>query len=279
VGIGPPIALGLVAVAVALVRLWPRAHRVTAGLGLVTDGLGWNVVAGLLAASLVPLVVYALLNEAKFGTLFSVPFDHQAVNALVPERKAILAANGGTLQNFRALPTNLLQYVRPDAVRLDSAWPWVRLPTWQPRVIGDLRYDLLDHTSSVTAAMPLFVVLGIGGLVAAIRAGSRATMATARSVTLPFLGAVGAAIPSLTIVYITERYTGDFLPLLVLPALVGLHAFVHWATSATAKRGLVVGASVVLGALALWGCVANVSLARDYQLEREQVTTFLDPAH
>jgi hypothetical protein len=119
VGIGPPIALGLVAVAVALVRLWPRAHRVTAGLGLVTDGLGWNVVAGLLAASLVPLVVYALLNEAKFGTLFSVPFDHQAVNALVPERKAILAANGGTLQNFRALPTNLLQYVRPDAVRLD----------------------------------------------------------------------------------------------------------------------------------------------------------------
>jgi len=36
----------------------------------------------------------------------------------------------------------------------------------------------------------------------------------------------------------------------------------------------VVAASVGLGALALWSCVANVSIARDYQLGREQVQTF-----
>jgi hypothetical protein len=274
VGIGPPIALGLLAVAVALVRIWPRAKRVTAGLGLVTEQLGWNVVAGLVAACLAPVALYALVNEAKFGTLFSIPFDHQAVNAIVPQRAAVLAANGGTLQNVRALPTNLLQYLRPDAVQLDAAWPWVRLPSWRPSVIGDVRYDLLDHTSSVTAAMPLFVVLGLGGLVAMVRAGARTTVATARSVTLPFVGALCAAVPSLTIVYIAERYTGDFLPLLVLPALVGLHAFVRWSRSSSARRGLVVGASIALGVLALWGCVANVGIARDYQLRREQVTTF-----
>jgi len=40
----------------------------------------------------------------------------------------------------------------------------------------------------------------------------------------------------------------------------------------------VVAVSVVLGLLALWSCLANVSLARDYQLGREQVTTFRDPS-
>ncbi len=49
------------------------------------------------------------------------------------------------------------------------------------------------------------------------------------------------------------------------------------ALTATAKRGWVVATSVVLGVLAVWGCIANVSIARDYQLGREQVTTFRDP--
>ena len=85
-------------------------------------------------------------------------------------------------------------------------------------------------------------------------------------------------MPSLVFVYITERYMADFLLVLVLPAFAGLHAFVRWARSpaAATKRGWVVALSVVLGVLALWGCVANVSIARDYQLGREQLTTFRD---
>ncbi len=83
-------------------------------------------------------------------------------------------------------------------------------------------------------------------------------------------------MPSLVFVYITPRYTADFLPLLVLLAFAGLYAFVRWAHSPAARRGRVVAASVVLGVLSLWSCVANVSMARDYQLGREQVRTFRD---
>jgi hypothetical protein len=277
VGIGPAAALALLAVAVAVTRIWPGARRATARLGLCTDGLGWGVVGGLAAAVLVPLAVYAAFNVAKFGTLFSVPYDHQAANALVPERKAILAANNGTLVNVKALPTNLWQYVRPDAFRLDGAWPWVRLPTSRPTVIGDLRYDMLDFTSSVTATMPLLFILAIGGIVAMVKAKARSTIATLGSLDVPMLGAACAAVPTLVFVYITERYMADFLPVLVLPALAALHAFAAWARSPAAKRGWVVATSVVLGVLAVWGCIANVSVARDYQLGREQVTTFRDP--
>jgi hypothetical protein len=278
VGIGPAAALALLAVAVAVARIWPGARRATARLGLQTDGLGWSTVGGLAAAVVVPLLIYAAFNAAKFGTLFSVPYDHQFANTVVPERKAILAANHGTLVNVKALPTNLWQYLRPDAFRLDGAWPWVRLPSSRPTVIGDLRYDMLDFTSSVTASMPLLFVLAIGGIVAMVRAKARGAVATLGSLDLPVLGAACAAVPTLVFVYITERYLADFLPLLVLPALAALHAFVVWARSPAAKRGWAVATSVVLGVLVVWSCVANVSLARDYQLGREQVTTFRDPS-
>ena len=225
----------------------------------------------------VPLAVYAVVNYAKFGTLFSVPYDHQAANAVVPGRRAILAANGGTLVNVAALPTNVVQYLRPDAFRLDGAWPWIRLPSWRPSVIGDVRYDMLDYTSSVTAAMPALVVLAIGGIVATVRAGARAGVATLRSLAVPVVGAACAVVPSLVFVYITPRYTADFLPFLVLLAFAGLYAFVQWARSSGERHGVVVMASVVLGMLALWSCLANVSMARDYQLGREQVRTFVDP--
>jgi uncharacterized membrane protein len=121
-------------------------------------------------------------------------------------------------------------------------------------------------------------VLAIGGLVAMVRTKARTAVATLGSLDLPVLGAAGAAVPSLVFVYITERYMADFLPVLVLLALAGLHAFVCWArapeSESASRRGRVVTASAILGVLVLWGCVANVSIARDYQIGRERVTTF-----
>jgi hypothetical protein len=177
----------------------------------------------------------------------------------------------------KALPTNLWQYLRPDAFRIEGTWPWVRLPSWRPTVIGNLRYDLLDYTSSVTAAMPLFVVLAVGGAVTMVRSRARSTVATLGSLDLPVLGAACAAVPSLVFVYITERYTADFLPLLMLPALAALHALVGWARSPAASRRVVDAVTAGLILLAVWGCVANVSIARSYQQGREQVKTFLTP--
>ena len=275
VGLGPAAALGLLALVVAVARVWPRARGLVPRLGLV-DGLGWAVVGWLVAAATVPLGIYAIVNVAKFGTLFSVPYDHQLANAVVPGRKATLAANGGTLVNVEALPTNLLQYLRPDAFRFDSAFPWIRLPTWRPTVIGNLRYDLLDYTSSITASMPVMFVLAIAGLVSMIRSGVRAGRATLSSLGVPVLGAACAVVPSLVFVYITQRYPADFLPLLVLPAFAALHRFVGWAQSGAAKRGAVIAGSVVLGVLALWSCVASISIARGYQDARERIVTFDD---
>jgi hypothetical protein len=125
--------------------------------------------------------------------------------------------------------------------------------------------------------MPVLFVLAVGGVVATVRAGARVGAATLRSLALPAAGAACAVVPSLVFVYITPRYTADFLPFLMLLAFAGLYAFERWAQSTRARRGLVVVTSIVLGVLACWSVLANVSMARDYQLGREQVRTFVEP--
>lgn len=277
VGLGPAAALGLLGLAVALACLWRGGARVAARVGIATEGLGWGTVAALAAAASLPLAVYAAVNTAKFGTLFSLPFEQQAANGVIPGRVAIIEANGGTLFNLEAIPTNLWQYVRPDAFHLDAVWPWVRLPTWRPTVFGSLQYDMLDFTTSIPAAMPLLFVFAIGGIVAMARARARVAEATLASLDLAVLGAAFATIPSLVFLYITTRYMADFLPLLVLPALAALHLLVRWARSSGTNRSQVVAVSVVVATLALWSCVANVSLARDYQLARDRVVTPTPP--
>ena len=139
---------------------------VVARLGLVTDGLGWGWPVGSAAAAVVPLGVYAALNFAKFGTLFSLPYDHQAANAVVPGRAGDPGRERRHARQRRRAPD------QPRAVPAARRVPARRRVAVGPPahmaadgVIGDLRYDMLDFTSSVTAAMPVLFVLAVGGVV------------------------------------------------------------------------------------------------------------------
>jgi hypothetical protein len=187
-------------------------------------------------------------------------------SAIAPDRPATLAANHGSLFNVKAIVTNVWAYVRPDAIGFRSALPWVGLPTSRPSVIGNLRYDMLDHTASLVATMPVLIGFAIAGLVAIARAPARVVAATARSLSLPVLAAALSVLPTLVIVYITPRYLSDFFPAIALAAIAGFHLFMRWAqsTSRSTLRRVVV-ALVVVGAV--WGCVANIGVARQYQQE------------
>jgi len=202
-GMGAVVALGLV----AAMRI---AHRSTRRQ--------WRTTIAVAAAAVVPMLGHVILNYAKFHTPFGLPMETQVYTTLSPERQAMLAANGG--QYFRAafLPTNLWQYLRPDALRLDRLFPFVGLPAHPPRVLGSLVYDEAFRSSSVPASMPLLFVLGVGGLVTAFRPRSPGRVAAVRA---PLIGAAVGTLGVLTIGYLANRYLADFLPLLVLAAAVG----------------------------------------------------------
>jgi len=265
VGLGPAMLLGML-LAFAILRRWRRIERFQRGVGIDLRTIGPRAVMGLTAALVVPLAVYAAFNVIKFGTPFSVPYGRQVASHILPERPATLAANGGSLFNVRALASNLWAYVRPDALGFDSTFPWIALPKTRASVIGDLRYDFLDYTPSLVTTMPVIVAFAVTGVVAIVRARARTVAATARSFALPAIAAAAAGLPTLVIVYITPRYLADFLPALIVPGVVGFQAFSAWADRSE-RRGFVRAVTAAVVVLALWGCVANVATARQYQDE------------
>ena len=235
VGLGPVLALAVVTVGAM------GAPKLRA-LG-PAEPVGGKLRALLVAAVLVPVALSAAINQAKFDRPFGIPLDRQVYSTLDPNRKAALAANDGSLFGAKYVPTTLLQAVRPDAVGAARAFPFIGLPRERATVIGDVRFDTVEHSLSAPTSMPLFCLLALVGLVAAAR----------RPPLRPLLGvmagtAAGAAT-SLTIAYVTTRYLADFLPFLALAAFVGLQTLLvrtEPGREGRSRRRLLLSAAAVL---------------------------------
>lgn len=270
VALGPVAALAGTGGFVLVARVWPWARReVAPRVGLAAESVSWWSGIALGAAAVVPVALYAWMNTTKFGTWFSVPYDHQMLNRLQENRPEVLARNGDTLLHAYGIPVALYQYLRPDAVGFRSEFPWLQFPDWKPSVPGDLLYDWLDRTSSLPAAMPLLTVLALAGIVAVVVARRRAERSTLAALRVPLLAATVAVVPTLAFIFLTQRYTGDFVPLLVLGASAGFFTFAGWAARQRGARRVVVGlAATVLVVLAAWSVLANYGMARDWQRDK-----------
>jgi hypothetical protein len=253
---------------------WIESHG--GWLGLSAGARTRSVALG--AAAALPVVVYAVVNEIKFHTLFSIPFRAQAFEHHNPKRLAALAANHGSLFGPEYVPTALLAYLRPDAIRFTRLFPFVAFPG-HATVIGHAVYDTLDFYTSVTTSMPLLLVAALAGLVVLV-AGSRLRFSQdtstgesvgltlgARAFTVPVLGAVVGTVGVLTIAYIAIRYLADIVPLVVVLACVGFVAVSAWAhgRSRLVRAVLIVAA----GLLALFGVWVNLGLSLVFQHELE----------
>jgi hypothetical protein len=287
VALGPVFALGLLLAARAVQRLWRWWHRPRASvqtdaarsiwlarwLGVseeAASGSTWHVAL----ATAVPLVGYAYVNYAKFGTLFSVPIDKQDILLRLPERRAALAATGNSLFGFDYIPTNLVQYLRPDAIGFRGTFPWVTFAS-APHVFANAKFENIEPSASTTVTSIFLVALAVLGAIAALR-GVRArrvdedhtTVADAPSAAVfrvPLLAGAAAAVSTIAIADLFERYQGDFVPVLVVGAAVGLGWLaVLLQRSTRGIRRLVVGALVVAAA---WSCWATFSLTVIYQRE------------
>ncbi len=264
VGAGPVAALALTAAVwcVALRRRggghgapWRRRLAAIFGVGEPEARLAQALV--LIACVLVPVVSYAAINEVKFGTLFSLPLEHQVETVISAHRKATLAANGGSLFGLKFVPTALLAYLRPDALQVTRLFPFLMFPP-SASVIGHVLYDDRDWASSIPATMPLLGLWAVVGLWSSFRprrrrfgggveplggVGSEQEAAGAlgaadvpaeeaelglRVLRIPMVGAAVGTIGVLTIAFIANRYLADFMPLVVLAGLSGFQVTVHW---------------------------------------------------
>jgi hypothetical protein len=259
-----------------------------------------RVGALLLACVLVPIVSYAIINEIKFGTLFSLPLDKQVDTMISAHRRAVLKANGGSLFGLKYIPTALVAYFGPDAIKFTRLFPWVMFPD-AARLIGHVRYDDRDWASSIPATMPALALTGLIGIVgvflparrrramagaptpesaaaaaAAPTAGAAtepglapaplaSPAATERALRIPILGALVGTAGVLTIAFIANRYLADFTPLIILGALAGVHLTVRFFRKTRPLWRFAPALGLTLVAVAgLW---SNFGLSLVYQRE------------
>jgi hypothetical protein len=206
-----------------------------------------------------PVVAYAGINLAKFGTIASVPFDQQGHTLVSEERQAVLAANGGTLFGPRFAPTTLWHYLRPNGLLLTRAFPFVDFAA-PDEPIGDVRFDLVDRTASVPTSLPGLLgaaVVGVAVLGRARRPGTdRAGPAAA------MVGAGAGALAIIPFGYVAERYLADVLPVLLVGGVIGTQGLAAWHPTRPRARRLVGALGVLLVVAGAW---VNGSLAIRYQ--------------
>jgi hypothetical protein len=207
-------------------------------------------------------MLYAYVNYSKFGTPFGLPIDKQDILLQRPERRAALAASH-SLFSLRYAPTNLLQYLRPDAIGFDRLFPWVTFSA-RPQIVGDVPFDNIEPSASIPAVSTLLFVLTVVGTVGAIRLPRPdAGRASAAALRVPLLATTLAAAGMFLAAVQFERYEGDVVPVLVIASAAGLFSLPTLLTGRGRNvRTLIAGALV---ALAAWSCLATFSLALQYQ--------------
>lgn len=211
----------------------------------------------MLAVALVPFALTCAINWLKFGTTINgLPLADQVWTHIDAHRRAFLAATGGEGYSFHFLPSMLLAYLQPFALRIQSTFPFLSLPVYPPRVVGGYLVDIFYPTPSITATMPLLCLLSLWAVIISFRPhASRGAML----MRIPLIIGVLATAVDFVLGYIATRYLADFLPFLVLGSAVGIVELSrHWEGRRRSVRRIGVGAVVVL---AIFGLVANAGIA------------------
>lgn len=209
-----------------------------------------------LAAGLIPLIMGAAFNYAKFGVPFGVPITDQVWSHVNAYRERFLAVNHNSEVGTEFVPTNVFTYLRPDNLSLSRVFPFVTLPTSPPKALGGVLFDKLYRTASVPASTPLLFLLSIWGLVTAFRPRAVGQVARTR---LLLLAAASAGAALMLWGYIGPRYLGDFVPFLVLASAVGLADIFRRLEGR--RRRMRVASVAVIALLALFSISANIGMA------------------
>jgi hypothetical protein len=256
-------ASGLLVLAATLDRA-PTGYACCVGAALIA---GWFTLPRNRAASgrwivpmalvaVVPMVVIGLGNWWKLGVPFGLSEADQIWTHINVHRQQYLAASGGSGFGIRFLPSTLTAYLQPGGLHLQSAFPWITLPTAPARPVGNVILDNTYPTASITASMPLLALLGVWGLLTSFRPHPVGRVALTRMLLVAMVAATSGVM---LFGYVADRYLADFLPFLALAGSVGLVDI--WRRLGAAAHPARIGTLAVVVALAGFGIWANVGAA------------------
>ncbi len=253
-----------VAITVVGLALWVRYGRSYDG-----RRTGWGRV---LLAGAVPLAIGIAYNYARFQHPFMFPLQDQVWTDLNQHRRDALAANGGSLTGLQFFTTSLFTYFTPTGIRFVDYFPWVTFPAEPARGLHGAVIDQSYRTGSVTAFMPLLLLLSIIGFVRLLLPTRRHPRGQdLRVLRPPAIATVLMTGGVMAYGYLATRYTTEFVPGLLVLGTVGLWAGLgrveRWRRPPkTAVLGLV--ALGVAWSLAAWTAVGFATSAFTWRGER-----------
>ncbi len=221
-----------------------------------------NVAAAAVGLIVLPALFSFGVLFLKFGQLSPPPNAYR--NPTGEEVQRTAPCDHGFENHPKFLPTNLLAYFRPDAVRLYKDWPNVRFrfnnscigpdspPYLWPLKTGDM---YVEKTTSLTDTMPIpLLAAGIASYAAVRRRKTKELVVLAAVATCGLLAS--------TQFVMTSRYLGDFYPLVA----IGLAMSATVLGSAKRKSKLFTLTYIVLVlVLVIWSLLANASLLTQYR--------------
>lgn len=198
-------------------------------VGLATLALGGWILSGrhararrrtgavILLGGVACLGIGIAVNMAKFGHPFMFPLEDQSWTELNAHRREALRVNGGTITGLQFFTTGLYNYFRPDGIRFVDYFPWVTFPAEPARAVGSAFIDQSYRTGSVTAFMPLSLIMALASVPLLALPAVRAK---AKVVWLPLVTMVLITGPIMNYGYYAYRYTCDIVPALVVGTIV-----------------------------------------------------------
>lgn len=165
--------------------------------------------------SLLAVFSFNALSYLKFQSFEGAPLKYHV--QYHPERLAAIDGRNFHVSNFRY---NFAGYIwRPNYV-IQATFPYFFITGRNPNEYPGSKIDLAEPTLALPYAMPAIVLLAVvGGWVAvARRSASRLPLALLALAVLPMSAALFTAIA------ISQRYTADFCPALLVAAAFGLAA-------------------------------------------------------
>lgn len=256
-------AIGIVLLGGVLLVELLRGDRLAriAGLGERFRGRApWATLGGLS----VPVAAHALVNQAKFGSPFEVPFQLQdLVNQASPQRAGVLAANGNDLLAIGEIPTNLFNYLRPDGISFSRLFPFVDFSDGVVLVGSPARdVEWLYASVTITATLVLAVAVLGAATVFVPRLAARASLPGVAVLRLPALATVVGVVPALMFPAAVQRYTVDLLPAFALLGATGLYSVAGWVRDRRTARRVV---AVVAVSVLAWNVAVNLALTFNLQ--------------
>jgi hypothetical protein len=181
-------------------------------------------------------------NFARWGSVFRlIDQDSYIIFLRNPDQMEVVRNVGNF--DFMRIPSTFHNYFAPRAAFLSAQFPWFRMSA--PDLFPGWRFiQYREWTISLLLSAPWLVLLGAGGLVLSLRA--KGTPAAIRLAPFAFLPEVAMV---LTFYFVSERYLGDFLPLLVAGSVLSLRQIAE--ISSPRIRRVALGGLVGLGLFAI----------------------------